>query len=238
MAARFIPFIAAAALIAGCSKPADMVIPSDMSKWDTDLAPTVKKLPEEDRQLFAAFVMRAKLGQVFSKGEGIPFGMTVGEALTMQKKWVEEQRVKAEEEKALKEKLAKQALEAQKQINEAVTVALLSKSQHPSDYRSGRYEDEQVFVVGIENKSAKKIIGVSGELNFIDVFDKQVGSTNFSASEAIAPGATIKWTGSRRYNQFIDEQRALWNLEEGKYKVTFTPWEIVFENGEKLSAPH
>lgn len=237
MAVRFIPLIAAAALISGCSKPADTVIPSDMSKWDTELAPAVKKLPEEDRKLFATFVMRAKLGQVFDKGQGIPFGMTVGEAISTQKKWLEEQEAKAAEEKALKEKLAKQALEAQKLINDAVTVALLSKTQRQKDFRAGRYEDQQVFTVGIENKSTKKIIGVSGKLEFIDVFDKTVGSMNFAASEEITPSSTIVWTGVRSYNQFMDDQRALWNLEEGKYTVRYTPWEVIFDNGEKLSAP-
>lgn len=236
MPARFLSVIAVAVLVAGCSKPTDTVIPSDMSKWDTELAPAVKKLSEDDRKLLTTFVMRAKMGQAFGKGEGVPFGMTVGEAITVQKQWAEDQRLKAEEEKALKEKLAKQEIESQKLINEAVTVALLSKSQLPSDYRSGRYQNEQVFVVGIENKSAKKVVGVSGEIDFIDVFDKKVASTNFAASESIAPGATIKWTGSRRYNEFDADQRAMWNLEEGKYTVKFSPWEVIFEGGEKLSA--
>lgn len=238
MSIRLVSAIAAMVMVVGCSKPTDTVIPSDINKWDTELAPAAKKLSEEDRKLLASFVMRVKVGQAFGKGEGIPFGMTVGEAIAEQKKWAEAQRIKAEEEQALKEKLAKEALEAQSRINEAVTVALLSKQQLRSDYRSGRYQDEQLFVVGIENKSPKKIIGVSGELQFIDVFDKKVASTNFAASESIAPGATIKWTGTRRYNEFVDEQRAMWNLEEGKYKVTFTPWEVIFEGGEKLSARH
>lgn len=237
MSIRIVSTLAAVVLVAGCSKPTDTVIPSDMSKWDTELAPAAKKLPEEDRKLLGAFVMRAKVGQAFGKGEGIPFGMTIGEAIAEQKKWADEQRLKAAEEQALKERLAKEALEAQKRINEAVTVALLSKKQLRSDYRVGRYQDEQLFVVGIENKSNKKIIGVSGEIDFIDVFDKTVASTNFAASESIAPGASIKWTGSRKYNEFISEQQAMWNLEEGKYTTKFTPWEVIFEGGEKLSAP-
>ena len=83
MPARFLSVIAVAVLVAGCSKPTDTVIPSDMSKWDTELAPAVKKLSEDDRKLLTTFVMRAKMGQAFGKGEGVPFGMTVGEAITV-----------------------------------------------------------------------------------------------------------------------------------------------------------
>ncbi|MFG0677714.1 hypothetical protein [Delftia sp. WSY_7] len=237
MTKYLIPFFAAMVLITGCSKPTETVIPSDMSQWDSVLAPAVKKLPEEDRKLLAAFVARAKTGELLGKGEGIPFGTTVGDAISLQKKWTEDQRIKAEEEKALKEKLAKEAEAAKRLINESVTVALLSKNQRPRDFHAGRFEDQQIFIVGIENKTHKRIMGVSGEMTFIDVFDKVVGSMNFAASEEIRPGSTIKWTGVRSYNQFDKDQRAMWNLEEGKYKVMFTPWEVIFEGGEKLSAP-
>lgn len=237
MTKRLIPFFAAMALIAGCSKPTETVIPSDMSQWDSVLAPAVKKLPEEDRKLLAAFVARAKTGELLGKGEGIPFGTTVGDAISLQKKWMDDQRIKAEEEKALKEKLAKEAEAARKLIGDSVTVALLSKSQRPRDFQAGRYEEQQIFVVGIENKTHKRIIGVSGEMTFIDIFDKKVGSMNFAASQEIRPGSTAQWTGVRSYNQFDTDQRALWNLEEGKYSVTFTPWEVIFEGGEKVSAP-
>ncbi|MDV7396312.1 hypothetical protein RZS08_33265, partial [Arthrospira platensis SPKY1] len=57
-------------VLVACSKPYDTVIPSDMSAWDKELAPVVKELSDEDRKLFSAFVARAKIAEVFAKGEG------------------------------------------------------------------------------------------------------------------------------------------------------------------------
>ena len=54
-------------VLIGCSKVTDTLIPSDMNAWDKELAPAIKKLSEEDRKLFAAYVVRAKLSGVFSK---------------------------------------------------------------------------------------------------------------------------------------------------------------------------
>lgn len=236
-------------LLAACSKATDTVIPSDMSTWDKELAPVVKKLDEAEQKLLVAYVARKKMAEVFSGNkEAIPFGTTVGQAIEEQRKWqadfekaqaeakAEKER-KAAEEAELKAKLDAERAAALKQINEAVTVTLLSKRQLPRDFDSGRYQAEQVFVVGVENRSNQELAGVSGELEFVDVFDKVVGSVNFRISENIRPGGTYKWNGVRDYNQFIDEHRALWNLEEGKYTTRFIPSSVVYSDGTKLTMP-
>lgn len=232
-------FIALAVVIAlsGCSKPQETIIPSDMSQWDKELAPSVKKLSDEDKQAFTAFVMRAKMSEIFTKGNGIPLGMTIGDAISNQKKWEEEQKIKAAEELALKEKIRKEALEAQKKINSAATVALVKLDRIPKNYDARRYSDQQAFVVAIQNDSQKNMAGISGRIVFTDIFDKEIGSVSFSVTEKILPGQTHTWTGVRDYNQFMKEHRALWEAEEGKYKTTFTPEEVIFEDGERIKAP-
>lgn len=223
-------------LLAGCSKPTDQVIPSDMSKWDSELAPVLQKLPEEDRKLMAAYLVRVKLGQVFG-GAGIPVGTTVGSALSDQKKWVEELARKEAEEKALKEKLEQERAVAIKAINDAVTVVLLEKRYRESDFQAGRIGDQQVIKIGVQNNSSKPVAGVSGELEFIDLFGKTVGSMGFKIAEDIEPGREITWSGARDYNQFISEHQAIRNLEEGKYKTRFVPEAVVFKDGSTLVAP-
>lgn len=54
--------LVAALVLTGCSKPTDVVIPSDVVSWDDKLAPEVKKLNEPDREKFTAFFVRAKIG--------------------------------------------------------------------------------------------------------------------------------------------------------------------------------
>lgn len=223
------------ALLAACSKPTETVIPSDMSTWEKELIPKVRKLSDEEKKLLMAYLMRAKMGEVFG-GKGVPLGQTVGQALDEQKKWQEEQEKKAAEERALKERLEKERAAAAAAMTKAVTVTLLSKIEREKDYHANRFSDEQVFKIGLKNTSDKELVGISGSLNFIDVFDKKVGAVTFAISERLKPGQEYTWTGSRRYNEFLDEHRAVWNLEEGKYTTRFIPEKLVFADGTKLTA--
>jgi len=224
------------AALSGCSKPTDAVIPSDMAAWDKELAPELKKLPDSDREKVAAYLMRAKLGEVFG-GKGVPPGTTIGQALDGQKKFEAEQAAKHAEEEALKKKLEQERATAMEQLNKAVTVTLLSKSELPKNFSAGRYSEYQQFRIGVQNNSEKTMMGVSGEIKFIDVFDKVVGAVNFRISENIEPGKSANWTGGRDYNQFLDAHRAVWNLEEGKYTTRFEPEMVVFKDGTKLTVP-
>jgi hypothetical protein len=56
-------------------------------------------------------------------------------------------------------------------------------------------------------------------------------------AEKIKPGGEVTWEGGRDYNQFISEHKAVWNLEEGKYKTKFVPSAIVFSDGSQLKTP-
>ncbi|MFY9328477.1 MAG: hypothetical protein WAO76_10725 [Georgfuchsia sp.] len=223
-------------VLCGCSKPTDNVIPTDMSTWDKGLAPALKKLSDADREKVATYLMRAKMGEVFG-GKGIPPGTTIGQALEAQKKWDAEQEAKRAEEEALKKKLEQERATVIKQLNNAVTVTLLAKRELPKNFDIGRYSEYQEFRIGVQNKSEKAVVGVAGEIKFIDVFDKEVGATNFRISENIEPGRSVTWTGGRDYNQFLDMHRAVWNLEEGKYTTKFVPSMVVFKDGTKLTVP-
>jgi hypothetical protein len=224
------------AALSGCSKPTDAVIPSDFASWEKDLVPHLQKLSEADREKVAAYLIRAKAGEVFG-GKGLPPGTTIGQAIEGQKKFEIEEAAKRAEEEALKKKLEQERTAAMEQLNKAVTVTLLEKKEVPKNYDAGRYSAHQEFRVGIQNNSDKPVIGVAGEIKFIDVFDKEVGSVIFKASEAIEPGKTITWTGERKYNEFIDKHRAVWNLQSGKYTTKFVPEAVVFKDGTKFEVP-
>ncbi|RYH28897.1 MAG: hypothetical protein EON54_22960 [Alcaligenaceae bacterium] len=232
---RLITLLCLAALAAGCSKPTATVIPTDMSKWDTDLAPAMQKLNDEDRQLATGYLMRAKLGEAFG-GKGLPPGTTIADALANQRQFIAQREAADAEARALAERVKKERAALAEQINAAVTVTLVEKSQLPRDYGQRRMSDQQIFRVAVLNKSSTEVIGVAGELQFLDVFGKQVAATSFTISEHIKPSQVFNWIGSRDYNQFIDSHKTLWNLEEGKYTTRFVPEGIVFADGRKLVA--
>lgn len=222
-------------MVAGCSKPSSTVIPSDIAAWDKELVPSVQKLPEADRQLAADYLMRAKLGEVFG-GKGVPPGTTLGTAVDQQRQWLAQQAAADAEAQALAERVKKERAALAEQINGAITVSLIEKAQRPKNYSEQRYSDEQIFRVAVQNKSQDELVGVAGELQFLDVFGKEVGAVSFTISERIKPGQVYNWVGSRDYNQFLAPHKALWNLEEGKYTTRFVPQGIVFADGRKLVA--
>lgn len=233
---RTLALLISLAVLSGCSKPTDAVIPSDMATWDKELAPHLKKLPDEDREKVASYLMRAKVGEVFG-GKGVPPGTTIGQALEVQKKWEAEQAAKRAEEEALKKKLEQERATAMEQLNKAVTVTLLAKQELPKNYDAGRYSEYQQFRIGVQNNADKPVAGVAGEIKFIDVFDKEIGAVSFRITENIAPGKSATWIGGRDYNQFLDTHRAVWNLEDGKYTTKFIPEMVVFQDGTKLTMP-
>lgn len=220
-------------ILGGCTKPTDKVIPLDIAKWDT-IAPEMHKLSDQDREKVAAYLMRSKMGEAFG-GKGIPPGTTIGDALKAQTKFEAEKTEADAREQALKKKLEVERDALRIQLERAVTVTLLSKRELPKDYNSGRYSEYQQFKIGVQNISNKPLAGVSGAIKFIDVFDKEVGAVNFRITETIEPGKTATWTGGRDYNQFLDSHRAVWNLEDGKYKTKFVPEAVVFADGTKLT---
>jgi hypothetical protein len=222
--------------LCGCSDPKSKVIPTDMAKWDAELKPLVEKLSDEDKKLFAGYVARKKMGEVFGGG-GLPEGTTVGQGIEDQKKWLGEQAAKEAEQLALKQKIERERAAITEAINAAVTVAVVGLSVRIGSFESGDYEDKQVIKLALENKSEKDIAGIKGRLKFINMFEKEVGSISFGYEDGIKAGQTASWTGERRYNKYIEEHKALANLQEGKYKAVFEPEAIVYADGKKLLMP-
>lgn len=227
--------LASMVVLAGCSKPTETVIPSDIATWDKDLAPSMKKLSDDERQLVVGYLARAKMGEVFG-GKGVPVGTTIASAIEQQKQWIAERERKDAEAAALKEKLAAERAQKVAELDKAVLVTLVEKKELPRNFEMRRYSDYQEFKIGVKNTSSKPIAGVAGSLDFVDIFDKTVGGVNFRITETIKPGEDIVWTGGRDYNQFQEQHKAVWNLEPGKYKTRFVPETIIFADGSKLTA--
>jgi uncharacterized protein YcfL len=119
----------------GCTKVTDVVIPSDMSTWDKELTPAIKKLSAEDRKLFSAYVVRAKLaGMLTKENQSIPIGMTIGDAILEEKKRLADQEKQAAEAAALKAKIEAEHVAISKAIHEVTTVTLLKKAELSSNY--------------------------------------------------------------------------------------------------------
>lgn len=223
-------------LILACGGAKNTVIPTDMEKWETDLAPVVKKLNEEERGLLAGYMMRAKMGEAFG-GAPMPAGMTIGKAIEDQRTWMSNQSKREAEAAALKLKLEAEKKAIQKQVGDMLTVAVLGLKVQKGSWESGQLMDRQIIKIGFNNKGSKDIAGIKGTVHFIDMFDAEIGTVSFSYDDGVASGKTATWLGSRDFNQFLAEHKALANLQEGKYKYFFEPEMIVFSDGSKIAVP-
>lgn len=238
-------------LLAACTKPLDTVIPSNRADWDSKLAPVVQKLGEEDRALFTGYMVRhmmgSAVGAIFGQADAqaaaaIPIGTTIGQAIAEQRQWDVDQAKKAaevaarqQEEKAraqaLKEEAEAKAAALRQQMQDAVTVALVKKSFRPEDVSARRFRGEQLLDVAFKNTGDKVLAGVSGTLVFTDLFEKDVGRVYFKMTEKVPPGGSYIFNGSRDYNEFIAEHRAIKNLQEGQYTTRFETDMIVWLSG-------
>lgn len=223
-------------ILSACSNPKDVVIPSDTTAWESELKDAIKELPDDEKLAVAAYMMRAKVGQAFG-GEGIPAGTTIGQAIELQKNYELERSINEAREKEISARKQEEKDAIIEQLNSAVSVTLLSKTQEEADVSKGNYLGIQRVSVGIQNTSEKEIAGVAGELKFIDIFDKEVGSIRIKVTQDIWPSDVYTWEGKREYNHFFKEHVAIWNLEDGKYTTQFVPSMIVFSDGTKLSVP-
>lgn len=230
--------VTASALIiflAACSKPQDVVIPTDSKNWDTELAPRVKDLSDGDKQLLSAYLARTKIVEAFG-GSPMPVGMTVGQAIEKQKEWIAEQDAKkAAEEELRKQVEAKNAATAA-ELQKSVVIAFVSEHIDPKDFEHARYSDTFVIDMAVKNIGDKPIKGVKAEAIFKNTFGDIIYRTRLNIEEHLSPGQQITWEGGHELNQFDDTDKKLMNLSPSTFTVDTHPLLVVYEDGTTSGA--
>ena len=230
--------LAASLMLASCSGPKGTIVPSDPQKWDT-IADSVKKLSDEDKQLFTGYAMRMTMASALSGGKGgIPPGTTIGDGIKAQKEFLAKQKQDEAEGELLKAKVAAQRSAAVAKLNQSVTVALSTLTVLPKNFDAGRYSERLDLLLAVQNKTAKPVSGIKGSLIFKDQFGTEITSMNLSLDEDVAPNASRSISGyGKDINQFEDSDTKLAVTPLSKMHVTFEPQMIVFGDGTKLEAP-
>ena len=238
-----VTLLAVSALFGGCANPYEHQLPSKMEDWDKDeeLKAALEKLPQEDRQLVAAYMMRAGLSEAFG-GEGMPPATTIREAIEAQKAWQAEQKRKEEEEKrqqaeqeALAQKLQQEREAKAREMNDALTVTVTRLKHVPADIMAGRIQDVISLTVAFQNKTARPMTGVKGTLQFNDVFGDRIQRVGVSYDEGVPANAVATWKAQIEYNQFMAEDKKLATTPLEKLQIAWEPDTILFEDGTKLT---
>ena len=234
----FASTVGLALILAACSGPKSTVIPSDLQKWDT-IADSVKKLSDEDKSLFTGYAMRMTIGSALAGGKGgIPPGTTIGDAIQLQKEFLDKQKQEEAQADLLKAKVQAERAADVAKLNNVAIVALAGLEVLPKNYDAGRFSDRLDLLLAVQNRTAKAISGIKGALVFKDQFGTEITTMNLSLDEDIAAGASRSISGyGKDINQFEDTDTKLAVTPLEKMHVTFVPQMIVFADGTNMGAP-
>jgi len=203
-------------LLLSCSSPLNKKYNEETLSEDAKEIKEKGKLSEEDAQIMAGWIVRAKLS-----GDKLE-NKTYGEILTEAKDYNKEQELLAEKVRIEEE-------EKKNRLGTALTVAMYDKG-----YTKYDYQDYLTYSLAFENKSQKNIRAFKGSLIINDLFDSEIKSINLTIDDPIASGETFKGTYTSDYNQFKDEDSRLKNKNIGDLKIVWIPEKIIFEDGTIL----
>ena len=122
-------------------------------------------------------------------------------------------------------------------MDDVLTVALTGKKVVPQDMEARRYHDTIAITVAFQNKSAKSLTGVKGQLVFKDIFGDTIKSAGLKVDDEIGAGKTYVWNGSMEINQFMSSDTKLAGIPQEKLKTVWEPETYLFGDGTSLKAP-
>ena len=237
---RYLIVVFMLVVLAACGGPKDTPVPKDLDKIDT-IKPSLDKLTDEERDLFAGYMIRhtigAKMGALFGVKDapaGIPDGMTIGKAIDEQRKFKTDQQLAEAQAEQLKRKVEAERAAKQAEFAKLVTVSVLSKRNSEGEYgRKFVY-----FDTAYENHSTKDILGIKGVMKITDIFGDKVLNIGWSYDKDLAASATASEKGlGVDINQFKDDDMKLWNTDTTKLKFAFEISKIVFKDGSVAEVP-
>lgn len=230
--------------LSACADPHDYQVPTDSAQWKENAAfkSAVQKLPEDEKTLLLAYLVRAGMAESF--GKTLP-EITIGDALQNQKDEETFQAELAKDGEAFQAEMG--ALKAAGEADEekehqaalaeakaALTVTVSNMDVMPSNPREGRFQDSFSLVMTLQNNTEKDMAGVKGTVVFADMFDDVIKRVNLSVDDTIKAGTTLQWSGSLDYNQFMDEDKKLRNTNFAKMKISWEPMTFIFLDGSQM----
>lgn len=236
---RFLILSLVSIVMISCNNPRSAEIPVDTESWKSDVKFTksLEKLTDDDKSVLMAYLMRISMGKVFGQSEGLKKGMTIGDAIKAEKDFQAEQVKEEAKSKALAAELQKQQAELVKHMNDAITTSLVDIKLRESDWESGRYTDDFLIQIGFKNNTPNAVTGISGTMVFGDIFGNELKRVGIAYDDGLDANATITYTCSVEYNQFIDDDTRLAQTNLEKLKYRWEPSVYMFEDGSELRMP-
>lgn len=110
----------------------------------------------------------------------------------------------------------------------AVTMQLIKKELIPARPHAGLYEDKLAFTVKIDNRTAKSVRAVKGDMVFSDLFDADIFRVPVTVNEKIGPRSSVQWDWEMTYNRFIPAHVHFAGFKAEDLKVRIEQENVVF----------
>ena len=120
------------------------------------------------------------------------------------------------------------------QLRNTINLTVYEKGFRPSASLDGRFDDYITIKCAYENKSDKDIRAFRGQVQFTDLFGKEIYTTNMTVSDPIKAREKSTWSGEIKYNQFVSAQQSLRNAELADMKVVWLPQAVLFVDGSSI----
>lgn len=114
-----------------------------------------------------------------------------------------------------------------------IDLEITKKGFHKADIMAGDYQDQITMDLKFSNKTDRNVKGVQGVITFFDIFDKEIKTLNIAYDKGILAGQEKTWNSGTDYNQFMDEDTKLKDVELKDLKYKWEVKTIVYEDGSK-----
>ena len=99
------------------------------------------------------------------------------------------------------------------------------------EFDSGIGNDAVTFALDIGNVFDKDIRAFNGTVVFTDILDNEIKKLNLAYKHGIKSHSSSVWDGEMSYNQFIESDRKLKNIELRNLKVSIILKKVLFTDG-------
>jgi hypothetical protein len=110
-------------------------------------------------------------------------------------------------------------------------ISLISKGFKRANARAMDFEDDITFGLRIKNVSKKDIRAFDGVITFTDLLDNEILSSQLTINDPVCADSVVSWSGSIKYNQFLERHQRLRNEDQANIKLKFKPRKVLFKDG-------
>jgi hypothetical protein len=225
---------AALAFTLACAKDPHKLSITEQNKDNfMDSIKDSKRLTVDETRLLFAYQMRNAAAKAFGGTQKSMVGKTVGDLIDEERQFEDKAKKDQEEQKRLADEAKAKEEASAAELRKTVNLSVYKKSFRSADPTAGSYEDYIVIKCAYENTSGKDIRAFRGKLRFADLFGSEIYESGLTISDPIKAGAKATWSGSIKYNQFLDADVKLKNADLKDMKVEWVPLSVIFADGTK-----